>query len=276
MPAMHSGGANRFMNQHFLSKLSPTNEAVQAGFRFGDKGTHTSLTMMLSELAELLGALPADASREDYASAIIDDNVLGKKTASTRRAFNQRMGELYSLDLKLPIFRVLRRLWEIDDKGRPLIAMLCALARDPLLRITAPVVISLDIGDELIRQSYLNEIRSSTGDRLNEMSVDKVARNTGSSWAQSGHLEGRVRKIRKLVEPTACSVAFALWMGSLFHLSGEELLSTPWTAILDSSHADLLEHTLYAKRLRLLDASVGGGVVEINTARIDPNMEVPY
>ena len=251
------------------SKLTPNNDVIQAGFRFGDKGTHTSLTMMLCELTVLMGALPTDAKRKDYTEAIIDENVLGKQTTSTRKAYNQRMGELYALDIEVPIFRVLRRLWDIDDKGHPLLAMLCALARDPLLRATAPSVVTLNIGDELIRHSYLNEIKSSTVNRLNDQSIDKVARNTGSSWTQSGHLEGRVRKIRQRVQPTVCSVALALWMGSLFNVSGEELFATPWVKLLDCDRDELLEYTLYAKRLRLIDARVGGGVVEIDTACID-------
>jgi hypothetical protein len=114
--------------------------AQAAGFRFGEKGTHTSRTMMLAELTELLAAVPANATREEYAEAIIEDNILGKQTTSTRRLTNQQLGELYGLSLTLPLFRVLRRLWDVDAPGRPLIALLCALARDPLLRATSKAV----------------------------------------------------------------------------------------------------------------------------------------
>ena len=34
--------------------LEPTEELSTAGFRFGDKGTHTSRTIMLSELSVLI------------------------------------------------------------------------------------------------------------------------------------------------------------------------------------------------------------------------------
>ena len=264
------------MESSFWSKITPNENAKQAGFRFGDKGTHTSLTIMLNELNDLMNTVPVNVKRDDYAKAIIDENVLGKSTASTRKAYNQRMGELYALDLGVPIFRILRRLWDIDEEGRPLIAMLCALARDPLLRSTASSVISLSAGDELIRHNYLYEIKSATGDRLNDMSIDKVARNTGSSWTQSGHLDGRFRKIRKLAKPTVCTVAYALWMGSLFNFSGEKLFTSPWMKILDCNRDEIIEHTLHAKRLRLLDANIGGGVVEINPTCIDPDMEVLY
>ncbi|MEW6662455.1 MAG: hypothetical protein ACOY9Y_11355 [Bacillota bacterium] len=229
---------------------------------------------MLSELSDLLATLPESATREDYASAIISDNVLGKQTASTRRLTNQRLGELYGLDPQISIFRVLRRLWEIDAPGRPLLALLCALGRDPLLRATAPTVLSLEAGEELVRSTFVEAIKQSTGDRLNESILDKVARNAGSSWTQSDHLEGRVRKIRKRVEPTPGAVAFALWLGSLYSLSGEELLATPWTSVLDRTPQELLDLVLRAKQLRLLHARIGGGVIEINPTTVDPAAEV--
>ena len=254
--------------------IKPCKTAIRAGLRFGDVGTHTSRTIMFLELRDLLAAVPESASREDYASAIIEDNVLGKQTVSTRRLTNQRLGELYGLDPRIPIFRVLRRLWEVDEVGRPLLALLCALARDPILRATAPIILSLQMGQELVRLNFLEAIKRFTGDRLNESTLDKVARNTGSSWTQSGHLIGRVRKIRKRVEPTPSAVAFALWLGSLYSLSGEELLSTPWTSVFDQPPDMLIDTVLRAKQMRLLHARVGGGVVEIDPISVDPLVEV--
>lgn len=247
----------------------PNLAAQAAGFRFGEKGTHTSRTMMLAELTELLAAVPANATREEYAEAIIEDNILGKQTTSTRRLTNQRLGELYGLSLTLPLFRVLRRLWDVDAPGRPLIALLCALARDPLLRATSKAVLPMPIGSELLRSAMTSTIRESAGTRLNESILDKVARNAGSSWSQSGHLQGRVRKIRQEVRPTPGSVAFAVWFGSLHGLAGEDLLRTPWARVLDQSPVELLDLTLRAKQLGLLNVSSGGGVVQIDVAPLE-------
>ena len=221
---------------------------------------------MLAELTDLLIDVPQTATREDYASAIIEDNLLGKQTASTRRLTNQRLGELYGLSRSTPLFRILRRIWEIDEPGRPLLAILCALARDPLLRATATVVLPMPPRSELLRTAMLSAIRGATGRRLNESILDKVARNAGSSWSQSGHLEGRVRKIRHLVNPTPGSVAYALWIGSLFGHAGENLFRTPWARVLDRSTGELLDLALGAKQLGLLNATAGGGVVEIDVS----------
>lgn len=240
-----------------------------AGFRFGEKGTHTSRTMMLSELSELLSVVPADATREDYASAIIEDNVLGKRTASNRRLTNQRLGELYGLSLTIPLFRVLRRLWEIDEPGRPLIALLCALATDPLLRITSLVVLPMPVGSELLRSLMTSVIQDSTGNRLNDSTTDKVARNAASSWTQSGHLKGRVRKIRQEIHPTPGSVAYALWFGSLQGLAGENLLKSTWARVLDQSPVELMDLTLRAKQMGLVNANYGGGIIAIDTSPLE-------
>lgn len=247
----------------------PGGSLTSAGFRLGDKGTHTSRTIMLAELADLLAALPPEAPPERYEAVIIIDNVLAKSTAATRRLTRQRLTELYGLDPRIPIFRVLRRVWGIDEPGRPLIALLCALARDPLLRATAPTVLRLPLGAELVRAPFLEAIRDVVGTRLNDAVLDKVARNAASSWSQAGHLDGRVRKIRRRVAPTPGSLAFALWMGSLEGLAGEALLDCRWTRILDRTGHGLLPVALEAKQLGLIHARVGGGVVEIDASRLD-------
>lgn len=246
-----------------------TPNARSAGLRFGDKGTHTSRTIMLAELTHLLAAVPADAPRDAYVAAVVADNVLGKQTAATRNLTSQRLCELYGLDPQIPIFRVLRRVWAVDQPGRPLVALLCGLARDPLLRTTATTVLGLPAGAELVRTPLLGALREAVGERLNESILDKVARNAASSWSQSGHLEGRVRKIRRRVSPTPGPVAFALWMGASEGLAGGQLLTSRWTEVLDSTGAQLVPAVLQAKQLGLLVASIGGGVTNIDVSRLD-------
>lgn len=254
----------------FDFRLPGSEAESDAGFRFGDKGTQSSRTMMLAEVTQLLAFVPQDAPRESYLEAIVADNVLGKQTASNRRLTAQRLSELYGLDPTIPIFRVLRRVWAVDPGGRPLLALLCSLARDPLLRATAAVVLPLRPGEELGRSSLLEAISAATEGRMNPAVTDKVARNAGSSWTQSGHVEGRVRKMRRIVRPTPGSVAFALWLGSVQGLAGEELLRSAWTATFDAGPSDLLELALRAKQLGLVHVLVGGGVIEIDPTGLDP------
>ncbi len=82
--------------------------ARHLGFRSGTASVHTSRTMMLAELGMVLEAAPADAPPSRYRTAIVEDNVLGKPTRSTRQRTAQYLTELYGLDPKLVVFRLLR------------------------------------------------------------------------------------------------------------------------------------------------------------------------
>ena len=59
---------------------------LAAGFKNGTSSTMTSRTMMLADLRLLLAAVPATADVAGYRAAIVDDNVLLKRSAATRRA----------------------------------------------------------------------------------------------------------------------------------------------------------------------------------------------
>ena len=194
----------------FFPPPGPPAGAAKIGFRFGDKGTHSSRTLMLTELEAVLAAAPGAADRAAYAAAIIEGNCLEKPTASTRRLSNQRLGELYALDPFVVVFRVLRGLWDVDPKARPLLAMLAALARDPLFMASAAPVLSQPAGIEIHRAPIREALRKLVGERMNDDTLDKVVRNVSSSWTQIGHLAGRTFKHRQRVSAPPTAVAFAL------------------------------------------------------------------
>ena len=255
-----------------FATLPRTAAMRRAGFRFGARGTQASRTIMLRELTELLAAAPATADHADYAAAIVQENVLGKPTYTTRTASRQRLNEMYGLDPRLALFRVLRRLWGVDSGGRPLLAMLAALARDPLLRATAAPVLALEPGEELVRSRFAGVIRDAVGSRLNDAVLDKVARNAASSWAQSGHLEGRVRKIRRRVAPTPAAAAMALWLGQVEGRAGLSLLDSDWAGVLDVRGRAMLPFARGAHRHGLIRVRAAGNVVEIDTRTLDPGV----
>jgi hypothetical protein len=254
----------------FRPSGTPSAGAVKTGFRFGNKGTHTSRTMMLAELNAVFDVAGTEAPRARYVEAIIDENCLGKPTTSTRRLTLQRLSELYGLDPKHPVFRVLRRLWTVDVPGRALLALLVALARDPLLLATAPAILSLPAGADLQRDAVRAALRGVVGERLNDQVLDKVVRNVASTWGQSGHLEGRTFKKRRLVRPTPATVALALYLGHAAGLRGEDLLTSAWIATLDCTPSRARELAIEAKGLGLIDLRMGGDVFELGFRRLDP------
>ena len=240
------------------------------GFRRGAVGTHTSRTMMLAELTTLFDTVPATAASHEIGAAIKLANCLGKATTSTRRLTNQRLSELYSLDPAVSLYRVLRRLWAIDPAGRPLLAFLCAIARDPLLAASASAVIPLPIGNEFARSPMKDAIRAAVHDRLNESILDKVVRNAASSWTQGGHLVGRTIKKRASVVATPGVVAFALYLSQAAGFHGQQIFTSGWAKLLDADASALKLLALDAKRAGLIDLRIAGDVFDISFNRLDP------
>ena len=219
---------------------------------------------MLDELSHLLAAVPDGGSRETYMAAVIEENCLGKRTAATRKLSLQRLTELYALDARVVLFRVLRELWGQHQSSRPLLALLLVLARDPLLRATARAIVDTPYGHEFARQSMKDCLSQVVEDRLSEATLDKVVRNACSSWTQSGHLKGRGRKIRQRVEATPAATMYALLMGFAVGRRGRLLFETPWASILDTNPDELIDIAVDAKRLRLLDLKRSGSMIDVS------------
>src|SRR5262249_43401108 len=119
-----------------------------------------------------------------------------KKATATRRITAKRLGELYALDLQVPLFRLLRFFWDADKEARPLLAFQCASARDPLLRLTAPPVLNAREGDVVSKESLEKAVQEAAPDRFNPAICQAIARRAASSWTQAGHLTGHVVKKR--------------------------------------------------------------------------------
>ncbi|MBW1706863.1 MAG: hypothetical protein JRJ86_17165 [Deltaproteobacteria bacterium] len=123
-------------------------------------------------------------------------------------------------------------------------------------------------GEELVRQKITEALSKSVENRFNENTLDKVVRNTSSSWTQSGHLTGRGRKYRQKVNPTPIVTAYALLMGYILGARGSGLFNTLWAKVLDTPAEELVSLATDAKRLGFLDLSQAGGVVEVSFTRI--------
>lgn len=242
----------------------PPGRAVSIGYRAGERGTHTSRTIMLDEITQLLGEVPGTATPTEYANAVIEGNCLSKRTNANRAISLQHLKELYALDADVLLFRVFRDTWANHAPSRPLLALLLALARDPLLRTTATAIMPLAAGDELVRQPVRDEVAKSVGGRLNESTLDKVVRNALSSWTQSGHLRGWSRKIRQRVSATPAATAFALLVAYGAGRRGQRLFHSPWAAVLDTDPTHLLDLALDAKRLGLLELKQSGSMIEVS------------
>ena len=254
----------------------PSSVAAMWGFRRGHRGTHTSRTIMLDELTQLLDAVPNGASRGEYVEAVVAGNCLGKRTATTRKGSWQRLAELYGLEPQFILFRALRYLWRADEAARPMLALLLALARDPLLRASAPAVLATPIGHEFARQTMKDGVALAVEDRLNHATLDTAVRNASSSWTQSGHLRGRSRKIRQRPPATPGAVTYALLIGSAVGFSESALSDTPWAIVLDAHAHELKELVMKAKERGFLQFKSAGGIAHVSFPALVTRKERDY
>ena len=204
----------------------------QFGFSNGRNSVYTSRTMMFAELSALFAVCQSQSSKNEYLSAATDNNALSKKTATTRRRTVQRLTELYALDRSVTLFRILRQVWDADVEARPLLACLCAQARDPLFRSTTDMVLAVKLGETLTVEQICEFLERQHPGRFSINTRRSAARNLLSSWLQSGYFTGRKRKLRKRPTVTPTVVAYALALSALMGRTGQMLFSTPWLRML--------------------------------------------
>ena len=218
---------------------------------------------MLRELELLLDAMPVNAGIADYRRAIVEENVLGKRTQENRLRTYRNLKPLYGLDPPVPVFRALRRLWDVDAEGRPLLALLCGFARDPLLRMTADFVLDAEVGSRVQPEDLEELLRREVPGRFSESSERSIARNVLSSWTQSGHLTGHLTKIRVRASATPGSTTYALFLGYLEGRRAQRLFASTWARLLDAPTERLLDFVRAASRRGWLDFREVGAVIDV-------------
>lgn len=222
---------------------------------------------MLADLFTLLGAAPKDTKREDFNRLIVEENVLGKRTASNRLLTAKHMADLYSFDCSLPVFRLLRLLWD-DGQSRPMLALLCALGRDSLLRLSAGKVLETRVGECLTSQDFVAFFHHELPDRFSEAMTLSLAQNVASSWAQAGFFKGRIKKVRSRPVSTPAVAVYALALGYLCGLRGQLLIESTWARFLDVPRDHVIRLAQEAAQRGWMDFKRAGNVFDISFPQI--------
>ncbi len=219
-------------------------------------------------------------SLSDHAGSAVAlnvDNVLAKKASTARRKAVQHLeGELYALDPAVPLFRLFRHFWDLDTDGRPLTALLCACARDPLLRLTAPAVLAVPESVTVGSADIEKAIAVAAPGKYSPVTQSSIARNARSSWTQSGHLRGKYSKLRAHPKLTPGNTAFALALGYFTGVRANMLFHTFWTGLLDAPEDRLKDMAIEASRRGWLTYRGIGSTVEVRfPATLITPAEVP-
>ena len=219
---------------------------------------------MLEELKLLFSFVDApDAEKVMYLRSIVEDNCLNKRSNKTRKLTARHLVDLYGLDPGITMFRSFRYFWERDTDGRPLLAMICAVARDSILRSSTPFIKSFTIGQRVTREALEVFIDNLETGRFSPATLKSTAQNINSSWTQSGHLQGRVKKVRSQPKATPGAVSYALLLGYLSGVRGELLYNTEYAQLLDCSMEQAIELSIDASRKGWLILKRLGSVIEV-------------
>jgi hypothetical protein len=246
-------------------------DEIVPGDRSG--GTNTSHTIIVPALVQLLSSVDRGADATSYERAVLEDNVLGKDTAGARQRTLRYLRELYLLRPDSILFRALRDLWTDDPAGQPLLAGLCAFARDAVFRASAPAIFDSDPGDEVTSVNLAEAVEKAFPTAYSDSTLAKIGRNTFSSWEQTGHLESlaRTEKVRRRPVCTPAATAYALLLGHLEGVRGAALFDTIWTRALDHPRSHLTELAIVASQRSLIDFRHSGGVTDVGfTALLRP------
>lgn len=247
---------------HIEALIIPRRDAL--GFRCALSGGLLSRTMMLEELALILAQTKPTATLPEIASAITEDNILGKPTASSRIKSYKHLVELYGLDAEKALFRVLRKLAALDPGSLPIIALVCVFCRDPQLRASFGLIRTLSLGEHLVRERMEELLDSAFPNRFSPASLKSIAQNTSASWTAAGHLIGRAKKIR--AHPTArpVAVAYAMLAGYLAGLRGQRLLQSEFGELATTQLSLIPSMLSIASARGLLGFKQAGGVIELD------------
>jgi hypothetical protein len=188
----------------------------------------TSQSIGVPELELVMQAVSLGSDQAQYEAAIVDENVLGLKTTTSREWRFKTIRRLYLLAPDSVLFRAMSDLWPGDPEAHPLLAGLCALATDTVFRSTADFVVGVPFGEAVEYSDFVSPIEDQFPGAYQESTIATIAKKAYASWGQTGHLSDAEAgsRVRTRAVCRAENVAFALLLGHLQGHRGEPLFET--------------------------------------------------
>lgn len=238
----------------------------RAALGFSAVGVMSSRSVMLPELAEVLHFVPQVANAAAYRHAVVQDNVLHKASASNRDKTYDYLHRPYALDPSVAIFREMRRLIGMFPTDLIALASLLALAREPLLRACADMVLSLAVGQKLGREQFESWVREVTPGRHSQAMYRSFSHNLYASFFQMGYLGDAVAKCRLRRRPDAgpAATAYAAFLDWLNGANGISILQATHSRTLELPRDDHLRLLSTAGQLGLMSVAHAGGVLHLD------------
>ena len=244
------------------------------GFCFDEGGTHLARTMMLEDLAEVFETCTTTTNKQEVIRAVDDENCLGKPSGKARRLAARHLVKLYGFEDGELIYRVLAYLWSRDEQARPMLALLCAYARDAILRSSAEFIFALKDGEPYQRVNLEEFVDGLYPARFSPAMLRSAAQNIAGTWTRSGHLLGRNKKTRQLITPTPGAVVMATLLSYVTGQRGQLTFESEYVKLLDCSPTTAIELAKSAAQRGWMDVKHIGSVIEVAFPRILTNDEM--
>ncbi|NRD74011.1 hypothetical protein HQQ94_12340 [Shewanella sp. VB17] len=241
------------------------------GFKFGKNGAHSARSMMIEELSLLLFSCPENATREDYEKDIVEFNILHKPTEKSRKLTYRHLVDLYGLSLDVPLFKLLREWWELSEDSQAILALQLAVARDPILKGSAELILNLEPGEHISRETVEAHLAKDDPERFSAASLKSFAQNVNGTWTQAGYLTGKAKKYRAIPKVTYVHIAYALFLAHCHGLSGQRMFDSFWCQLLSQDKTRLFELAHSASLRGLINFKQASDVVEVTF----PNIKLP-
>lgn len=238
------------------------------GFSASLSGGHIGRSMMFLEMRNLVISLPQTVTKDELSKAIVDENILGKPTLSSRKESLGRLTQLYGMDPSKVLFRVLWTLGHDDADSLAQLCLVCAYSRDPQLRYSFGLIRSMRPGERMIRATMERYLEEGFPHRFSVATKESMARNVNTTWTFGGHLAGKVNKTRRLAEPRPVSAAYAMFVGYLTGLRGEKLIDSDYAELVSSNRSQLQSALSLASARGLLSLKQSAGVIEFNFSNL--------
>jgi hypothetical protein len=238
------------------------------GFYRATTGAHMARSMMLQELTLLLSGTSEQASRAAIQKAVVEDNLLGKPTASSREKTFQHLRRAYGLETNTVLWRTLRQFAKREPRAMPLIALVLVYSRDAQLRASFELVNTLKVGEELPRVRMEQCLEQAFPNKYSKAMKTSTAQNVNTTWTVTGHLEGHSHKHRARPRTHWLATTYAMFVGYLAGIRGQVLLDSVYARLVGVDPLTAADHLSSASAQGLIRFRNAGGVVETDFSNL--------
>jgi hypothetical protein len=126
----------------------------------------------------------------------------------------------------------------------------------------------------ITREKLEKYIEEKQPGRFSKATLKSTAININSTWTQSGHLEGKLKKYRSKAKASPGAVAYALLLAYFNGLRGILLFENDYAKILDCSKEHAIELAEHASRKGWMVFNRIGDVIEVGFPKLVNQIEM--